>query len=171
VKAVNANPKTRIIAELDDAHTAEAITSATNNQVIAVRSQEVIARVTAQASRQPGLAAVTLDLLDFAGDEIYISGIPELVGKTYADALLAFKQASVIGLVDTDGTPQINPASTTKISAGTKVIAIAEDDDKIIYSGLRSDLKVKKVSSSAGTLKKTGTPVVYRLVLNGAGCC
>ena len=149
VKSVNANPKTRIIAELDDENTAEAITSATNGQVIAVRSQNVIARVTAQASRQPGLAAVTLDLLDFAGDEIYITAIPELVGKTYADALLAFNQASVIGLVDANGVSQINPSSTTKISAGTKVIAIAQDDDKIVYTGIREDLKNKKVSTAA----------------------
>jgi voltage-gated potassium channel Kch len=149
VKSVNANPKTRIIAELDDENTAEAITSATNGQVIAVRSQNVIARVTAQASRQPGLAAVTLDLLDFAGDEIYITAIPELVGKTYADALLAFNQASVIGLVDANGVSQINPSSTTKILAGTKVIAIAQDDDKIVYTGIREDLKNKKVSTAA----------------------
>ena len=154
VKSVNANPKTRIIAELDDENTAEAITSATSGQVIAVRSQNVIARVTAQASRQPGLAAVTLDLLDFAGDEIYISAIPELVGKTYSDALLAFKHASVIGLVDAKGVAQINPGPASKISAGTKVVAIAEDDDKIVYSGLRSDLKVKKVASAAGSTKK-----------------
>ena len=149
VKSVNANPKTRIVAELDDENTAEAITSATNGQVIAVRSQNVIARVTAQASRQPGLAAVTLDLLDFAGDEIYITAIPELVGKTYADALLAFNQASVIGLVDANGVSQINPSSTTKISAGTKVIAIAQDDDKIVYTGIREDLKNKKLSTAA----------------------
>ncbi len=153
VKAINANPATRIIAELDDENTAEAITSATNGQVIAVRSQNVIARVTAQASRQPGLAAVTLDLLDFAGDEIYISTIPELVGKTYGDALLAFKSASVIGLVDNDGVPQINPAHTAKITAGTKVIAIAEDDDKIVYSGTAKNTKVKKITTSAATKK------------------
>ena len=154
VKAVNSNPATRIIAELDDENTAEAIASATNNQVIAVRSQNVIARVTAQASRQPGLAAVTLDLLDFAGDEIYITAVPQLVGKTYADALLAFNQASVIGLVDSSGVASINPKASTKISAGTKVIAIAQDDDKIVYSGLREDLKVKKVSASAANSKK-----------------
>lgn len=153
VKSVNANANTKIIAELDDENTAEAITTATNGQVIAVRSQEVIARVTAQASRQPGLAAVTLDLLDFAGDEIYISAIPELVGKTYADALLAFNQASVIGLVDGNGVAKINPPATAKISASTKVIAIAEDDDKIVYSGLRKDLTVKKVAASATTKK------------------
>lgn len=145
VKSVNANTATRIIAELDDDHTAEAISSATNGQVIPVRSQNVIARVTAQASRQPGLAAVTLDLLDFAGDEIYISSIPELVGKTYGDALLAFSQASVIGLVDSNGVAQINPSASTKISAGTKVIAIAEDDDKIIYTGIKKDVASKKV--------------------------
>jgi voltage-gated potassium channel Kch len=154
VKAVNSNPATKIVAELDDENTAEAIASATNNQVIAVRSQNVIARVTAQASRQPGLAAVTLDLLDFAGDEIYITAVPQLVGKTYADALLAFNQASVIGLVDSSGVASINPKASTKISAGTKVIAIAQDDDKIVYSGLRDDLKVKKVSASAANSKK-----------------
>jgi K+/H+ antiporter YhaU regulatory subunit KhtT len=153
VKAVNANPAIRIVAELDDAHTADAITSATNNQVIAIRSQDVIARVTAQASRQPGLAAVTLDLLDFAGDEIYISAISQLEGKTYGDALLAFNQASVIGLVDADGKSHINPSPTTKISSGTKVIAIAEDDDRIVYSGVREDLKIKKISSSARAKK------------------
>jgi voltage-gated potassium channel Kch len=154
VKAVNSNPATKIVAELDDENTAEAIASATNNQVIAVRSQNVIARVTAQASRQPGLAAVTLDLLDFAGDEIYITAVPQLVGKTYADALLAFNQASIIGLVDSSGVASINPKASTKISAGTKVIAIAQDDDKIVYSGLRDDLKVKKVSASAANSKK-----------------
>jgi len=154
VKAVNANSATRIIAELDDANTAEAITSATNGQVIAVRSQNVIARVTAQASRQPGLAAVTLDLLDFAGDEIYITAIPELVGKTYGDALLAFDSASVIGLVDKSGVAQVNPPASTKIAAGTKVIAIAEDDDKIVYSGIRKDLTAKKSTKSTKAAAK-----------------
>ena len=52
-------------------------------------SNEIIARVTAQASRQPGLAAVVLDLLDFDGDEIYFQEVPQLVGRTFADAVLA----------------------------------------------------------------------------------
>jgi voltage-gated potassium channel Kch len=154
VKSVNSNTATRIIAELDDENTAEAISTATNGQVIAVRSQNVIARVTAQASRQPGLAAVTLDLLDFAGDEIYITAVSELVGKTYGDSLLAFNEASVIGLVDSNGVAQINPPATTKIQAGTKVIAIALDDDKIIYSGIRKDLVAKKIAKKASGKSK-----------------
>jgi ion channel POLLUX/CASTOR len=154
VKSVNSNTATRIIAELDDENTAEAISTATNGQVIAVRSQNVIARVTAQASRQPGLAAVTLDLLDFAGDEIYITAVRELVGKTYGDALLAFNEASVIGLVDSKGVAQISPPAATKIPAGTKVIAIALDDDKIIYSGIRKDLVAKKIAKKASGKSK-----------------
>ena len=154
VKAVNANPSTRIIAELDDANTAEAITTATKGQVIAVRSHDVIARVTAQASRQPGLAAVTLDLLDFAGDEIYFASVPALEGKTYADALLAFNTASVIGVVDGKGKTYINPSQTSKIGAGAKIIAIAEDDDKVVYTGVRDDIAKKKIAAHKAPTRK-----------------
>ena len=154
VKAVNANPKTRIIAELDDANTAEAITTATKGQVIAVRSHDVIARVTAQASRQPGLAAVTLDLLDFAGDEIYFAAVPALANKTYADALLAFNTASVIGIVDGKGKTHINPGQTSKIGANSKIIAIAEDDDKVVYTGVREDIAKKKIAAHKPPVRK-----------------
>lgn len=154
VKSVNANPSTRIIAELDDANTAEAITTATKGQVIAVRSHDVIARVTAQASRQPGLAAVTLDLLDFAGGEIYFSRVPALDGKTYADALLAFNTASVIGLLDADGKTQLNPAQNHLIAAGSRIIAIAEDDDKIVYTGVREDIANLKIAPHSPVERK-----------------
>lgn len=148
VKAVNSNPNLKIVAELDDRDTAEAISVATKGQVLSVRSHEVIARVTAQASRQPGLSTVILDLLDFSGDEIYFSEIPALEGKTYADALLSFNTASVIGLVDAKGQTQLNPKHTTKIAKGSKIIAIAQDDDKVTYTGTREEL-VKKAAKIA----------------------
>lgn len=154
VKSINANPSLKIVAELDDAHTAEALSTATNGQVIAIRSHDVIARVTAQASRQPGLAAVTLDLLDFDGDEIYFADVPALHGKTYGDALLAFNNASVIGLVDRDGSAKVNPAHTTKIGANSKIIAIAEDDDKVVYTGVRDDIAKKKIAKKSSPVRK-----------------
>ena len=154
VKAVNANPNLRIIAEVDDVNTAEALETATNGQVISVRSHDVIARVTAQASRQPGLAAVTLDLLDFDGDEIYFANVPALAGKTYADALLAFNEASVIGLVDDKGVAKVNPKQSTKLTAGTKIIAIAEDDDKVVYTGVREDIANKKYAARKAITRK-----------------
>ena len=127
---------------------------ATNGQVISVRSHDVIARVTAQASRQPGLAAVTLDLLDFDGDEIYFANVPALAGKTYADAVLAFNQASVIGLVNDKGVAKVNPKMSTKLTANTQVIAIAEDDDKVVYTGVREDIANKKYSARKAITRK-----------------
>ena len=147
IKAVNPNPSIKIIAEIDDANTGEALTTATNGQVITVRSHEIIARVTAQASRRPGLAAVVLDLLDFAGDEIYFHEVPGLTGKTYADALLAFNEAAIIGLVD-NGVTKVNPPLDTVITAGMQLIAVAEDDDKVVYTGIREDIAASKVVSA-----------------------
>ncbi len=154
VKAVNTNPALKIVAELDDANTAEALSNATNGQVIPVRSHDVIARVTAQASRQPGLAAVALDLLDFDGDEIYFQSVPALDGKTYKDAVLSFNTASIIGLVGPDGKTQLNPKAATKIKAGSKVIAIAEDDDKVVFTGVSDAVAARKVGARKAISRK-----------------
>jgi voltage-gated potassium channel Kch len=161
IKSVNPNMYIKIIAEIDDANTGEALTVATKGQVITVRSQEIIARVTAQASRRPGLAAVVLDLLDFDGDEIYFADVPALIGKTYGDALLAFNDASIIGLLAADGSSMVNPAQDTKIVSGMKVIAIAEDDDKIVFTGVREDIQNTQIKPVA----KTVAPAEHLLVI------
>ena len=135
VKALSTNPAQKLIVEIDDKNVAQSLATATKGQVIPVRSHDIIARVTAQASRQPGLAAVILDLLDFDGDEIYFQSVPALAGKTYKDALLSFNEASVIGLAHADGTVALNPKGTTKLKVDDKVIAVAKDDDKVIYTG------------------------------------
>ncbi|MFN5159889.1 MAG: CASTOR/POLLUX-related putative ion channel [Rhodoluna sp.] len=171
IKSVNPNPKIRIVAEIDDANTGEALTTATNGQVITVRSHEIIARVTAQASRRPGLAAVILDLLDFAGDEIYFATVPALAGKTYADAILAFNEAAVIG-IQQNGVTKLNPTMDTVLSADTKIIAVAEDDDKVIYTGVREDIaktqvvKAVREADRAESLLIIGWSSMGRTVLN-----
>jgi Trk K+ transport system NAD-binding subunit len=142
VKALNTNPNLKLIAEIDDKHVAASLSMATKGQVIPVRSHDIVARVTAQASRQPGLAAVILDLLDFGGDEIYFQAVPALAGKTYREALVSFNDASVIGLSHADGSVKLNPKGTTKLKVDDKIIAVAEDDDKVVYTG-PTDLVVK----------------------------
>jgi hypothetical protein len=126
-----------VIAELDDVHTAATLNSATGGRVRSVRSQDVIARVTAQAARQPGLASVILDLLDFEGNELYYAPVSELEGKTYGDALLAFDNSAVIGFQTKNGELSLNPAAATKIPAGAKLIVISEDDSTIHFTGVK----------------------------------
>jgi len=171
IQSADVNGNAKIVAEIENASTGEALTRSTNGQVITVRSQEIIARVTAQASRSAGLAAVVLDLLDFDGDEIYFADVPALFGKTYADSILAFNTASVIGLLRVDGTVLLNPTQDTVIAAGMKIIAIAEDDDKIIYTGVREDIaktpvtKFPKRKQSVGQLLIIGWSPMGRAVL------
>jgi voltage-gated potassium channel Kch len=102
-----------------------------------VRAADVIARITAQACRQSGLSAVCQDLLDFEGDEIYFQDCPELVGKTFGDALLAYEQSSVIGLRRPDGVVTVNPSMNTVIAEDDAVVAISADDDTISFTGIR----------------------------------
>jgi hypothetical protein len=103
-----------VVAEIEDEHIARTIASATDGLVQSVQSSDIIARVTAQAARQPGLASVILDLLDFSGNEIYVAEVPELAGKTYGDALLAFEKSTVIGIETADGKNILNPVPTQR---------------------------------------------------------
>lgn len=150
VRAVTGNGDAAIVAEVDDPNHALTLTHATQGQVRAVRSHEVIARVTAQASRQPGLAAVVLDMLDFEGDEIYFGNADALVGRSYGDAVTAFNKASIIGLQTADGVVRLNPSPATPINEGDRVIAIADDDDQVIFTGFRDELASISAPAAAG---------------------
>jgi Trk K+ transport system NAD-binding subunit len=127
-----------IVVEMFNHDHAEALNHATAGQVRPILAQDVIARVTAQASRQPGLVAVILDLLDFAGEEIYFQSVPELVGHKYGESLLGFDSASIVGLRKSDGQIELNPPTSTMIEAGDQVVAIASDDDQIVFTGIEA---------------------------------
>jgi voltage-gated potassium channel Kch len=133
------DPSVPVVAEVEDAEIGRAIGEAGNGRLLTVRSADVVARVTAQACRQPGLSAVCQDLLDFDGDEIYFARVDELAGRRFGDAVLAFEESSVIGLRHTDGAISLNPPMSTVIAGDDQVIAIAEDDDTIVFSGFRDE--------------------------------
>jgi voltage-gated potassium channel Kch len=151
IRSLIPDSKTPIVVEMFNRDHAEALNHATAGQVRPILAQDVIARVTAQASRQPGLVAVILDLLDFAGEEIYFQEVPELVGHTYGESLLGFDSASVVGIRKSDGQIELNPAPDSVFETGDQVVAIASDDDQVIFSGLANldsnEIKAKRLSS------------------------
>ncbi|MEN9713560.1 MAG: hypothetical protein RLZZ164_224, partial [Actinomycetota bacterium] len=59
-----------------------------------------------------------------------------------------------IGLVDEKGVTHINPDQKTKLTAGTKIIAIAEDDNKVVYTGIREDLAKLKATARKAIVRK-----------------
>jgi hypothetical protein len=102
-------------------------------------TNDLIARVVAQTSRQSGLSVVYTELMNFGGDEIYFTDVPgSLVGRTYGDSLLVYEDSSVMGLKRADGTILMNPPMETDIRTGDRLFAISEDDDTIRLSGLTS---------------------------------
>jgi len=106
------------------------------DHIHAVLTGDVIARVTAQTSRQSGLSVIYTELLNFGGDEIYFKEEPSLSGKIFGDALFAYENSTVIGIQQSDGTVKINPPMDTRLAPGDKIIAVSEDDDTIKLSGL-----------------------------------
>ena len=132
--------KTTVIADVNDTSAANALMQSGQGRVVTVESQELIAQVTAHACRQPGLAAIYLDLLDFEGNEMYYQPAGEAAGKMFGEALLAYQNASLIGIRRADGAVWLYPPMNTVISNDDYVIAIAEDDDRIIWSNPRPEL-------------------------------
>ncbi|KQS68761.1 hypothetical protein [Modestobacter sp. Leaf380] len=128
----------RVVAEIADPTYAASIQTLTDQKVVTVNSDHVIAEITAQSCRQSGLSQVLRDLLDFAGDEVYFSSFPELTGATYADVLVAFDRASVLGLAHADGSVEVNPPADRVVVAGDEVIAVAEDDSTFTCTGVRA---------------------------------
>ncbi|MEU0852121.1 NAD-binding lipoprotein [Streptomyces flaveolus] len=95
---------------------------------IVLESDTVTARLIVQAARRPGLSLVHRELLDFAGDEFYLTTEPAWVGRPFGETLLAYSTSSVVGLLRGD-VPLLNPAPQTPIRAGDQLIVISRDDD------------------------------------------
>lgn len=108
----------------------------TKDQVQAVLTGDLIARVVAQTSRQSGLSLVYTELMDFGGDEIYFKQEPSLAGKTFGEALLAYEDSAVMGIRKGDGKILLNPPMDSIIEKDDQIFAMSEDDDTIRLSGL-----------------------------------
>jgi len=174
IRSLIPNSETPIVVEMFNRDHAEALNHATAGQVRPILAQDVIARVTAQASRQPGLVAVILDLLDFSGEEIYFQDVPELVGHKYGESLLGFNSASVVGIRKSDGTFELNPSHGTVFESGDQVVAIASDDDQITFTHFESpdalEVKAKRLAkenaSSPENILIIGWSTMGRMVLD-----
>lgn len=121
-----------VVTEIHDPRNVEVARLASRGEAQLVLGGELIGRIAAQTCRQPGLSVVYMDLLDFGGDEIYFATLPELAGRTFGDALHAFRDSSLIGVAPADGTAQLNPPMDRSIGANDQLIFVARDDHTIV---------------------------------------
>jgi hypothetical protein len=91
------------------------------NEVEWIQQGDVIARMIAQTTLQPGLSTVYTDLFDYSDSEIYLHREPLLVGKTFGEALLALEHVCVIGCTSRSEA-MLGPEMNTVICRATKLL-------------------------------------------------
>ena len=104
------------MAEIRNPTNLEAARLVGADRTVLLDIRETVAKLVVQTSRQSGAAAVYTELFDYDGDEIYFLEDHALAGMTYAEAQLAFENATVIGLISADG-PKLNPLPDTRSPA------------------------------------------------------
>lgn len=110
-----------------------------------------LSRILAHELFQPGYAVAISELLDLGSDEILFSQVPQLIGSDYGAAISSFERSSVIGLKKSSGQIRICPPLATKVETGDQIIAIAKNDDSIIYTGVKTevtDIHARKKSAT-----------------------
>ncbi|EUB96225.1 hypothetical protein PMI07_001827 [Rhizobium sp. CF080] len=123
--------KYMIAAEIRNADNAEVARIVGGGEMQLVLADDLIARIVVHTSRQAGLSAVYSELLDFDGCEIYTLEQPDLVGKSFGNAVLAYENSTLIGLCDKEGSIHLNPNPNQVIVASDRAVIIAEDDGAI----------------------------------------
>ena len=126
----------RIVVQCHEEHSAAALRRLTHGRITTIVSDDVVGRLAAQACRQEHLSAVYEELFDFGGGEIYFRAVPELVGATFAQAVLAFDGVAVLGLRRADGTVELAPDPSTVVGPDDQVVGVAEDDSTFTLTGV-----------------------------------
>ena len=134
--AITGSPKRRdghhnIVAVLDDPGNVAVARLAVRGEAHILISGDLIARIAAQACRQSGLSVIYEELLDFAGQEMYVVPQPGLGGMEFGEALHAFRDSTLLGILAADGPARLNPPMDTVIGESDRLIVMAEDDSAV----------------------------------------
>ena len=137
-------------------------------EVTFIHANDMVAKISVQTCRQPGLSTVYTDLLDFNGVEIYFKKESSLIGRKFEEAVLSYDTSTVIGLLKGDS-PVLNPEKESKISSDDELIIISEDNDEIFLSELNEkDLKADVVPLILKDVEPTESENVLILGWNSA---
>jgi voltage-gated potassium channel Kch len=124
-----------VVAELQDAKILAVARMVVGEKAALLLGPPLISRLLVQTGRQSGLSAVFTELLDFGGCEIYIQPEPALTGKTFREALTAYDDSALMGVLSGEHQLLLPPPFDYKLRADDQVIAISEDDDTVLVNG------------------------------------
>src|SRR4051794_19095150 len=120
-----------IVAEIEDPANLRAAGLVGGEEAVFIDKRDTIAKLVVHSARQSGASVAYTELLDFAGDEIYFREEPSLVDRPFSDALLLWEDCTAIGMITAAGKVELNPPHDNRLAAGDRVIAVAEDDERL----------------------------------------
>ena len=134
---------TPVIAEIDDENVAATLNALAGPNLYCVNSLSLVARITAQTLRNPGLSIVYENLLDFNGEELYIVPIPSDGSSTFSQLANQVRNGILLGVVNDTGDVSIAPGADRIVTVGELGIVLALDRESIDFH-----TKEESVSSS-----------------------
>lgn len=121
------------------------------SNVNSVLVKDIIARLIAQSSRQPGLSIVYDEILSFFGHEIYTKKFNEVKGLKFGSLLNSFNESTLIGIVfnseSESSTVKVNPEANYILKEGDALIAISEDENSFNYNKNENIIKRNEISN------------------------
>lgn len=144
----------RIVTEIQNPKNLQIAETVGQDRVEFVLTGDFIARIIAQICRQPGLSRVYLELLSFAGNEIYFDPVTTLAGETFSESVFAYENAIVIGYRPENGFPCLKPSPNTILKEGDEMIIIGDNYREIKFWENRERIKFSEESLSNKTVGK-----------------
>jgi voltage-gated potassium channel Kch len=145
-----------VVAEIQTNNNEDVAKIIGGDELTLIVSNEVIARIAVQTCLQSGLSAVYNKILDFDYVELYFHSVPDLVGRTFKEAIFAYPNITVIGIMRVNtGIILLNPKQSQKIRETDKLICLAEDDHALGKPFLEANLLPifeNKISKEGKTL-------------------
>ncbi|MEV0612801.1 potassium transporter TrkA [Nonomuraea sp. NPDC050404] len=139
-----------VVTAVQNSENLAAARLAGGESALVIDADDIAVRLVVQSHRQAGLSTVCTDLLDFAGNELYLRTEPSLIGRTFGEAVHAYELGVPIGLRTADGQTLVNPDGKTLIEAGDQVIVLAEDDLLIRPTAKQPPIREEAVVEACG---------------------
>jgi hypothetical protein len=135
IQKVAGDHPVHIVAEIYDQRTEAVARMVAGPKAALLLAAPLVSRLLVQTGRQSGLSIVYTELLDFGGSEIYMQQQPQLAGKTFAEAALAYGTSTLMGVMTANKEMLLPPPFDRKMAADDTIVAISEDDDTVVLDG------------------------------------
>ena len=99
-----------------------------------VFEEEALSLILAHTCGQNGVSDVIREMIDYAGNELYIEPVRGISGKTFREALSLFENHVVFG-IHTENGSILNPPMDTVLQEGNALVLLKSDQKKAVPDG------------------------------------